>query len=150
MKKWILLIALIPVLLNGQAIRSDFEISDSLKGGTDTLNIHYMGFGGGGYEMGKWWIAAKDTGATYKDSAAVFAGHIRYHIRTGSAIDTFWTRIWLKDSVGNNTNVIQASATQSYWIPLLTMPVLLKFELINAEFVNSRRWDYTVQGKKIK
>lgn len=151
MKKLIFLLILIPIFLKAQYVLPDFEIADSLVAGTDTSQVINLSFGGtDGYSMGEWWIAAKDTGSTYKDSVAMFAGFVRHNVRTYASVDTFWTRIMFKDSVFGNVGVIQASATQSLWTPLVNMPFLLKIDLINAEFVDGRRWDYTIQAKKIK
>ena len=151
MKRLIFLTWLIPIFIFGQSMKADYEIADSLIAGSDTLHTWNTSYGYVGYDIGEWWICAKDTGTasgSIKDSAGVWAGSIRNNIRTGSAVDTFWTRVWFKDSVGNNTNVIQASGVQSRWLPLISMPRLLKIELINAQFVSGRRWDYFIEGKR--
>jgi hypothetical protein len=152
MKKLIFALILIPVIvLKAQYTYPDFEIADSLKGGTDTTQIINTNYGGGNpFGIGEWWIAAKDTGSTYTDSVAVFAGWIRRNPRSYAVTDTFWTRIMFKDSAWNVINVLNAPATESSWTPLMNMPFLLKLTMINAQFVNSRRWDFAIQGKKLK
>lgn len=151
MKTWIFLIILFPLVICGQSMKPDYEIADSLVSGTDTSHTWNTSYGYVGYDIGEWWICAKDTGTvpgSITDSVAVWAGSIRHNIRTGDAVDTFWTKIWLKDSVGNNTNVIHASGVSSRWLPLIAMPRLLKIESVNAEIVNGRRWDYLIEGKR--
>lgn len=151
MKRLIFALILIPVMLKAQYTYPDYEIADSLKGGTDTTQIINTNYGGSNpFGIGEWGIAAKDTGSTYTDSIAVFAGWVRRDPRTYAVTDTLWTRIMFKDSAWNVQNVLSASATESFWTPLMNMPFLLKLTMINAEFVNSRRWDFAIQGKKLK
>lgn len=147
------------VLLTMTTVAQDFFVADSLVSGIDTITIGTKTVikdsiviveTGYALDMGEWYIVGKDTGASYTDSIKVYRGSIRKNPFSKLAVDTLWTQIPLKDPSFEDQTIIAAANSTTVWIPMSQLPKLLKLEMVNAEVVSGRKWEFVVEGTKNK